>query len=238
MVAITVIWVGFVLSVALSPLALPAAAVVDLALRRQGWPTVRMVAFVATFFWIEATSELRLVWSLVTQPLRRRTWTEENHVLMHWWVGRLHKAAERIVGLRLRVDEPDDLRPGPLVVFGQHVSIVDAIAPAYLLGTERGWYLRYTLTRGLRAIPCMDIVGHRIPNHFVARGTSDNTEGLATLRILVRDMEPDECAVIFPGGGLYTPQLLTRALEKLSELGPHGRAGSSPSSTVRRRPTC
>ena len=64
----------------------------------------------------------------------------------------------------------------------------------------------------------MDIVAHRIPNHFVARGASDSTQG-ATLRILVRDMEADECAVIFPGGGLFTPAVLTRALEKLDERG-------------------
>ena len=55
------------------------------------------------------------------------------------------------------------------------MSIVDAIAPVYILGTTRGWYLRYTLTRGLRFDPCLDIVGHRIPNHFVARGAGDNT---------------------------------------------------------------
>ena len=216
---ITIVWLLAVVGLVLSPLLFLVAAVVDLASRRPGWATVRMVAFFLAFLWIETTSEVRVLWSFVTTPLRRKTWTEEQHVLMHWWVGRLAHAAQRIVGLRLDVECPDDLRPGPLVVFGQHVSIVDAIVPAYELGTNRGWFVRYTLTRGLRFGPCMDIVGHRIPNHFVARGQSDNTSGLATLHTLVKDMEDDELAVIFPGGGLYTAAGLERAVGKLTERG-------------------
>lgn len=216
---ITVVWLLAAAALVLAPLLFAGAALVDLVKRRTGHPTVRMVAFFLAFLWIETTSELRVLWSTLTQPLRRRSWTEENHVLMHWWVGRLMRAARGIVGLRMEVDAPDDLGPGPLVVFSQHVSIVDAIAPAYLLGTERGWYLRYTLTAGLRFGPCMDIVGHRIPNHFVVRGQADNTAGLATLRTLVADMEADECAVIFPGGGLFTPEGLARAVDKLAERG-------------------
>ena len=214
---IAAVWLAAVLALVLSPVLFPLAFVIDLVVRRPGWPTVRMVAFVYAVIWIESSSELILLASLVTHPFRRPTWTEENHRLMHWWVGRLYGAAEAVVGLRFEVDEPDDLGPGPLIVFGQHVSIVDAIAPAYLLGAERGWFFRYTLTRGLRFVPCMDIVAHRIPNHFVARGASDNTAGLATLRVLVRDMEDDECAVIFPGGGLFTAAGLERAVEKLDE---------------------
>jgi hypothetical protein len=214
---ITIVWLLAAVGLVLSPLLFPVAAVVDLAGRRPGWATTRVVAFFYAFLWIETTSELRLLWSFVTTPLRRATWTQEQHVLMHWWIGRLMHAAERIVGIRFEVDGPDDLRPGPLVVFGQHVSIVDAVAPGFLLGTQRGWFVRYTLTRGLRFCPAMDIVAHRIPNHFVARGQADNSQGLATIRTLVADMEDDELALIFPGGGLYTPAGLDRAVEKLTE---------------------
>src|SRR5690349_14051221 len=185
---ITITWVTFALVLVLTPLLIVVCGATDLVLRRKGWPTSRMVAFVFVALWIESTSQLRIIWSLVTQPFRGRDWTHENHRLMHWWVGRLARGAERVVGVRLEVDIPDDLRPGPYVTFGQHVSIVDAIAPAYLLGTLRGWYVRYTLTRGLRFGPCLDIVGHRIPNHFVARGASDNTQELASLRTLVTGM--------------------------------------------------
>lgn len=218
-VTITVVWVLLALLLVTSPVTFPLATLVDAVTRRPGWPTVRMVAFAVAALWIEATSELVVLWSWVSQPFSRRSWTERNHALMHWWAGRLIRGAQRVVGLRFHVEGPTDLGPGPLIVFSQHVSIVDAVMPAYLLGTEGGWYLRYTLTRGLRFDPCLDIVGQRIPNHFVARGQADNAEGLATLRTLVSGMEADEAAVIFPGGGLFTPAGLARAQAKLAERG-------------------
>lgn len=217
LITIPAAWVLFALAIVLALPALLVAAATDFALRRRGWPTVRMVAFVVVALWIETTSEVRVLWSWVTQPFARVTWTERNHQLMRWWVKRLVGAAERVVGVRWRFDVPDDLGPGPLLAFSQHVSIVDAVAPAYILANRQGWYLRYTLTRGLRFGPCLDIVGHRIPNHFVARGSGDNTEELAHLRTLVKDMDADECAAIFPGGGLFTSAGLARAVEKLSE---------------------
>ena len=58
-----------------------------------------------------------------------------------------------------------------------------------------------------------------MPIHFVARGAGDNTPELAHLRTLVTDMDGDECAVIFPGGGLFTAAGLERAVEKLTERG-------------------
>ena len=189
----------------LAPLAGLLAVITDLVLRRHGWPTVRLVAFFVLALWTEVSSHPVILWTWLSQPVARRTWTERNHGLMHWWCGRLVRGAERVVGVRWDFDLPDDLGPGPLLAFSQHVSIVDAIAPVYILGNHQGWNLRYTLTRGLRFDPCLDIVGHRIPNHFVARGTGDNTEELGHLRTLAADMEDDECAAIFPGGGLLHP---------------------------------
>ncbi len=215
---VTVVWLLALLALVLSPVLVLAAVVIDLATRRRGWPTLRLVAFIGAFLWIEVAAELIVLWSWLVHPFVKKTWTERNHQLMHWWGGLLYFAADRIVGLRIEVEGPDELGPGPLLVFSQHVSIVDAIAPVHVLGTRRGWYLRYVLTRGLRFVPSMDIVAHRIPNHFVARGASDNAEGLATMRVLVTDMEADECAVIFPGGALFTPAVLARAVEKLTEV--------------------
>ena len=216
-VTVTIAWVLFLLAVVLAPLLGTVAILTDGALRRKGWPTARMVAFIGAALWIEVSSHPRVLWSWVSQPFARQTWTERNNHLMHWWAGRLTRGAERVVGVRWHFDIPDELEPGPLLAFSQHVSIVDAIAPVYILGCQQGWYLRYTLTRGLRFDPCLDIVGHRIPNHFVARGSGDNSQELATLRTLVGDMHGDECAVIFPGGGLFTPAGLARAVEKLRE---------------------
>lgn len=219
LITIPVSWLLFALAIVLAPLGSVLAMVTDLVLRRPGWPTVRMVAFVLAALWIETSSQGRILWSWVSQPFVRTTWTERNHQLMRWWVKRLTGAAERVIGVHWRFDVPNDLGPGPVLAFSQHVSIVDAVAPVYILANRQGWYLRYTLTRGLRFDPCLDIVGHRIPNHFVARGAGDNTQELGHLRTLVTDMDVDECAAIFPGGGLFTAAGLERAVEKLTERG-------------------
>jgi hypothetical protein len=137
---------------------------------------------------------------------------------MRWWVGRLTRGAERVVGLRMQYDIPE-LEPGPILTFAQHVSIVDAIVPAYVLGAERRWNLRYSLMRGLRFLPCIDIVGHRIPNHFVARGSADNRAELRNMGRLVAELDDDETGVIFAGGGLFSPAGLERAVAKLTERG-------------------
>lgn len=218
-VTITIAWVLFFGVVLLAPVAGLLAAATDLVRQRPGWPTVRLAAMFLRFLWIEVTGHVRILWSWASQPFVSRTWTERNHELMHWWCSRLTLGAERVVGVRWDFDIPEDLGPGPLLAFAQHVSIVDAIAPVYILGNHQGWYLRYTLTRGLRFDPCLDIVGNRIPNHFVARGRGDNTEELAHLRTLVTGMAADECAAIFPGGGLFTPAGLARAVAKLQERG-------------------
>jgi Acyltransferase len=219
LVTIPVTWLLFAVAVVLALPALLIAAAADLALRRRGGPTVRMVAFVVVFLWIEVTSQLRVLWSSVSQPFVRPSPTERNSHLMHWWVARLIRGAERVIGLRFSYDIADDLGPGPLLVFCQHVSIIDAVLPAYALGTARGWHLRYSLTRGLRFLPCIDIVGHRLPNHFVTRGSADNTAELRHMRTMVTDMEADELSAIFPGGGLFTPTGLERAVAKLTERG-------------------
>jgi hypothetical protein len=216
---ITAVWVLTAIVILLTPLLFVLAVATDLVRRRSGWPTLRLATFVVAVFWIESTSELILLWTWVTFPFSRRTWTELNSHLMSWWARRLTRAAERIVGFTIQFDPAPDLGPGPLLAFCQHVSIVDAILPAYVLGSSWGWHLRYTLMRSLRFVPCMDIVAHRIPNHFVARGAADNTTELQHMRTLVTEMDVDEAGVIFPGGGLFTAPGLERAVAKLTERG-------------------
>jgi 1-acyl-sn-glycerol-3-phosphate acyltransferase len=217
LVTVPVSWLLALLAIVLTPLAVPLAALFDLVTRRRGWPTIRIVAVVVSFLVIEVTSQVAVLWVWVTQPLARRDFADRNHALMHWWVGRLVRAARRVCGLRFEVEGDDDLGPGPLIVLSQHVSLMDAIIPAHVLATRHGRYVRYAFTRGLRFDPCLDIVGHRLPNCFVARGAADNAAELAALRTLATGMEEHEAAVIFPGGGLFTPDLLARAQAKLAE---------------------
>ena len=77
------------MAILLAPLAVIAAMATDLGLRRTGWPTVRMVAFVLAALWIETSGQVRILWSRVTQPVVRMNWTKRNQQLMRWWARRL-----------------------------------------------------------------------------------------------------------------------------------------------------
>src|SRR5436189_4680869 len=85
---ITLAWVAFAVVLLLTPLLIVVCGATDLVLRRKGWPTSRMVAFVFVALWIEVTSHLRLVWAQLTRPFRSEDWTHHNHHLMHWWIAR------------------------------------------------------------------------------------------------------------------------------------------------------
>ena len=120
-VTITIAWVLFFGAVLLAPVAGLLAVATDLVRRRPGWPTVRLAAMILRFLWIEVSAHLVILWSWVSQPFVKQTWTERNHELMHWWCGRLTRGAERVVGVRWDFDIPEDLGPGPLLAFAQHV---------------------------------------------------------------------------------------------------------------------
>ena len=226
--ALFTIWAVLLVS---APVTALAAYGFDRARRVRGAPTVRLLAFGVAFTTHEVTGVVAAAGLWVVKPWRRDRWTARNHRLQQWWTASLVRAAGPVLGLRLDVEEvppgaPDAPAgvvaldaPGPVVVLSRHVSLVDSLLPAHLLGVQHGRRLRYVLTRGLRLDPCLDIVGHRLPNHFVDRGGEDPAQEIAALEALADGMGPDEAVVIFPEGGLYSPARRERAIRRLAEKG-------------------
>ena len=66
-------------------------------------------------------------------------------------------------------------RAGPIVLISRHASLADALLPAWLLGRNGDMRPRYVMKRDLLVDPCLDIVGHRVPNWFVDREPEDGT---------------------------------------------------------------
>jgi 1-acyl-sn-glycerol-3-phosphate acyltransferase len=110
---------------------------------------------------------------------------------------------------------------GNAIIVGRHTSIGDAAIPAALFGNAAGLNTRYVLTRGLMWGPCLDLVGHRLINHFVARRGSDTATEAAAVGALTDGFGDHAVAVIFPEGQFFSPERKARALERL-------RAGSRP----------
>lgn len=193
---------------------------VDLALRRR-WGTVRLVLYGTWWTALELTGVLvaAVLW-LRYAPRRQLEGSSSFRAhsrLQRWWASNLLRGARVLLGLEHDLDDASDLRQGgPLVVLARHGSQGDALLVAALLA-KSGLRPRFILKRELLWDPCLDVVGHRIPNYFVDRDTEDNRDELMNLGRLAEGMEPDEALVIFPEGTRFSEAKLNRAVQILRE---------------------
>jgi len=140
--------------------------------------------------------------------------------LQRWWATNLVRGARRLLGLRFRLEDASPLqRGGPLVVLARHGSQGDALLVAAMLASS-GLRPRFILKRQLLWDPCLDLVGHRIPNYFVDRDTVDNREEVRNVGRLGEGLGPDEAVVVFPEGTRFSPAKLERAVGILGNTEP------------------
>jgi len=200
----------------------PAAAAFDLA-RGRNLPTARMLLFGTCYLaWevIAVTASAGLWLATGFGTFAARPWSIRAHQrLQTRWVNSLLDLAGTMLHLRLDIDGADVLTPGPLIVLCRHASMVDTLIPAKLLA-DVGLDLRYVLKTELVWDPALDIIGHRLPNHFVDRSGSNTPAELAALERLARGAGPSEAVVIFPEGTRWTPAKHERAVAKLAESNP------------------
>jgi 1-acyl-sn-glycerol-3-phosphate acyltransferase len=76
--------------------------------------------------------------------------------------------------------------------------------------------------------PSLDLVGHRIPNAFVRRGSGDSAREAARVAALADDLGPRDAVVLYPEGTRFSPARRDRALEALAREDParHARVQS------------
>jgi 1-acyl-sn-glycerol-3-phosphate acyltransferase len=102
-----------------------------------------------------------------------------------------------------------------VLVLVRHVSVGDTLIPAYFIARKTGRMLRYVLKHELLWDPCLDIVGQRLPNTFVRRGTGDARE-LEKLDQLSAGMGKNDGVLIFPEGTRFTPDKREKVLSRLA----------------------
>jgi hypothetical protein len=120
------------------------------------------------------------------------------------------------------------MTPGPAVVLCRHASLADSLLSAWVVTSCAGQRPRYVLKRELLLDPCLDVVGGRVPNHFVDRDAADSSGELVALRDLAADMGDRDVAVIFPEGTRATAAKRERALAKIAERDPARAATLAP----------
>lgn len=206
-----------VLVLALLPVWLPLGALVDLLRRRWRFPTVRLLSFALVWAWVEMIGvKVTIVLWLVGRGKNVRA----HYALQRWWAARLLGALRVLCGIEVTADNVEALRPGPVLLFARHASLADSLVSCYVVACLAGMNPRYVLKRELLVDPCLDIVGHRLPNHFLDREARDSTPELAALASLVSEMGDDSVGIIFPEGTRANPVKRTKALEKIAASDP------------------
>lgn len=209
--------IAAVLLIATLPLWLVVGAIVDLVRSRRRLPTVRLFSFALLWAWIETVGVTVAFLFWLTGQSRRLS---IHYALQRWWAARLMWALRVSCGVRVVVDNVDVLRPGPTLVMARHASLADSLVSAYVITSLARMNPRYVLKRELKSEPCLDIVGHRLPNHFLDREAEDSAPGLAALSDMVSTLGSNDVGVIFPEGTRANPVKRERALTKIGATDP------------------
>jgi 1-acyl-sn-glycerol-3-phosphate acyltransferase len=199
------------------PLWLPIALMIDTIRLRWRFPIARLLAFGVCWSWIESAGVLRAVglWA------RGRSDDQAAHYeLMGWWSGALMTAMGATLGVRPRIENLDDLVGGNAVILARHASLGDSLLSGWALAKVARVRPRFVLKRELLFDPCLDIVGLRVPNHFLDRATTDSASELAALEELAVGVGPGVVGVIFAEGTRANDAKRVRALERIAERDP------------------
>jgi len=144
---------------------------------------------------------------------------DANSRLQGRWASSLLHAAARLFSLRVEVSGDDVTVPGPVVMLCRHASLGDTVIPATFVTARHRLRLRYVLKRELLYDPCLDIVGQRLPNAFVARGSGDPQREIEKVRALAHDVGEGEGILIYPEGTRFSETRRQRVIARLEERG-------------------
>ncbi len=205
----------WLVDLALLPLLLAGAAVLDLA-RHRRFAGVRFHLAVAFALGIHVVGLVLLAGAWLAGLSRGRVREHDLDVRSEaWWATATWHAAVRIYGMRTVVEGEDALDGGPLLVMARHASLLDILLPI-VFAARHGLALRYVVKRELLWDPCIDLVGHRLATAFVKRQGRGHETDVAAVESLARDLGPRDAVVIFPEGTRFTEAKRTRALAALA----------------------
>jgi 1-acyl-sn-glycerol-3-phosphate acyltransferase len=208
-------------SVLLSPLWIPALAVADALRPARRGAALRAGAMLAVYLHCEAAGVVASfgLWLASAGRRARERFLARNLALQRWWATTLFEAARRIYAMDLAVDGEAAVAPGPILLFPRHASVADTLLPAVLVTAPHGIRLRYVLKRELLVDPCLDVVGNRLPNVFVRRGSEDSEREIAAVAALGSGLGRDEGVLIYPEGTRHSAAKRARVIERLRAAG-------------------
>ena len=206
-----------VLLLILLPMWLPGLLLVDAVRRNWRFPLVRFTSFGLLWAWLETLGIIGAIALWVVGQSRNK---DANFVLQKLWTRGVVGALGLTVGLRIEVEGADELGDGPFIALCRHASLADSVMSAWVFMTASGLRPRYVLKKELKLDPCLDVVGHRLPNYFLDRSSSDVASELQGIEQMALGLSAHEIAVIFPEGTRANDVKRQRILERVREKSP------------------
>ena len=223
LVSIPTMLAATLLALLSAPLTLTLALLVDLASLGKLSATRTNLFFLA-FFVAETLGLAATLWTWIRYR-EGPDFIAANQRTQRAWASGLFRAATRIFSVRVQVEGAEQLAaPGPYLVYLRHASTLDTLLPFALSEQAPERTFRYVLKEELLVDPCLDVVGNRLPNCFVARGSDRRSEEVGRVVRLAQSMGPREAVVIFPEGTRFTAQKRARGLQRDNSGGEQGSA--------------
>jgi 1-acyl-sn-glycerol-3-phosphate acyltransferase len=211
------LFLAAVMLLLLVPVWIPIAIVADLIRARPRLPIARLLLFALGWAWLESAGVVIAFGLWLTRQSKNR---EAHYRLQTWWAANVLGVLRVTTGIRVIADDVDQLRPGPAILLCRHASLADSLVSAWIVTSLAHLHPRYVLKRELLVDPCLDVVGNRLPNHFLDRQATDSSVELEALTQLSSGMSQGDIAVIFPEGTRASPSKRERALQRLTEKDP------------------
>jgi len=215
-IAVTV--VTFPLVIALLPVVLVLAVIVDVATGLTKLPTARLILFGVVYLVHQILGMGIAGWLWVRGGFGSRLDVPKHRTVQWRWIDSLFVWAKRLLNVHLDMSSLSDLPLGHLVLYSRHASMVDAALPLHLVVGQLKRPVHYVIKRELIWDPCLSTYGDRLNNHFVDRG-GDTEREIAALRNMADTAEEDSVLVIFPEGTYATDSSRARVVASLERKG-------------------
>jgi len=205
LITVPTVLVLALLYLSLIPLLLVICLLIDLAYTKR-----MMACRVLLFAGLYLLSQLvGLTVALLINVLRGSdsSFLRANYWLQQHWAGALFKGASKIFNLKTDIEYPPEIESHiegrPVILMVRHASTADSVFGSLFFGVPFKIDLRYVLKAELMLDPCLDVVGHRLPNAFIRRGgfAQQSVEQLVKLS---RDVDSQQGVLIFPEGTRFT----------------------------------
>ena len=206
---------AFWLVAAFFPVLILLAIGIDLVRPGSKWSTTRLTVFLLCFLFGENVGLLLLFVTWLLTPANSRARAERTFATQRLYTAWHLRCVTWAFSLSFVIKGSEHARPGPLLIFCRHASLVDVLIPGGFIANAHLLELRYVLKNELLIEPCLDVAGHWIPNHFVDRGGKDTDAELAAIAALKANLGQNEGVIIYPEGTRFSRSRRERMIDTL-----------------------